>query len=410
MFASNLDALFLATAGVTAMITTALAARTAWRASDTRRRLEEISAAERLYRLAVDAAPSALVMVDDAGKIVLVNREFERLFGYAREELLGRDVEILVPEHLTRTHIDHRGSFQQAPQERKMGQGHELFGRRKDGTELPIDVGLTPIQTADGTHVLSAIVDLTYSKQIERSLSTQAQELKRSNAELEQFAYVASHDLQEPVRVLRSYTELLSQRYPDRFDAKGRKYMGYIIEGAELIHQLVNDLLLYSRVGKAEIDQVKLDPNVIVGRAISMFASPFEQRDVHITCDRLPIVCGTSSLLAQLFQNLIGNALKFHGKNPPRVHIGCADDHTEWRFFVRDNGIGIDPKYVERIFLLFQRLHERGKYPGTGIGLAIAKRIVEHHGGRIWVESAEGTGSTFFFTLPKHEPLYDSQP
>lgn len=397
--------------GIAVVIAVIVIAYALIRERDIRRRFDALSTSENRYRLAVETAPSALVMTNSAGKIVLVNREFERLFGYSRVELLGREIEMLVPEQQRATHVVDRTRYQGSPQERKMGQGRELFGRRKDGNEVPIEVGLTPIRGSEGTYVLGAVIDLSYRKQVEQALASQAAELERSNTELEQFAYAASHDLQEPVRVIRSYTEFLGQHYSGSFDDKGRKYLGYIVEGAERMHQLIGDLLLYSRAGRGALKYVEVDANALVDGVIAMYRATLREcPGASITRETLPVVCAADTLLTQLFQNLIGNALKFRSEAPPQVHIRCSATEREWCFAIQDNGIGVDGRYASRIFELFQRLHERGKYPGTGIGLAIAKRIAERHGGRIWMESAIGHGSTFFFTLPKRTPNERTEP
>lgn len=358
-----------------------------------------------LFKVVVDASPSAMIVVDPGGRIVLVNQAIERLFGYRREELLGQPVELLMPGGIRHAHEAHRQQYFSAPEPRMMGQGRDLYGQSKSGEEIPIEVGLTPIEMPGGTHVLGAIVDLTYRRQAQEELAKQAEELKRSNTELEQFAYVASHDLQEPLRMVKSYIELMEKRLATQLDDKTRKYMRYIVEGVERTQSLVNDLLGYSRVGRRELDRVELDTNRVVSHVVTLLGSAMaDQPGAQVTWDRLPTVLATESMMVQLFQNLIANGLKFRGDESPRVHISCERRGEEWCFSVADNGIGIDRKYADRIFLVFQRLHERHRYQGTGIGLAVAKRIVERHGGRIWFESEPGHGTTFFFTLPVLPP------
>lgn len=226
------------------------------------------------------------------------------------------------------------------------------------------------------------------------------EELKRSNENLEQFAYVASHDLQEPLRMMASYSELLERRYKGRLDTDADEFIGYIVDGAKRLQRLIHDLLAYSRVGRADIRFELIDCNSILGKVKSVMSRSIEEKKASISNDKLPNVMGNESNFFQLFQNLIGNAIKFHGEEPPRVHIGASMQSDEWVFSVKDNGIGIEPEYNERIFLIFQRLHGRDKYPGTGIGLSICKKIVETQGGRIWVESELGKGSVFYFTVP----------
>ncbi|OGI02303.1 MAG: hypothetical protein A2X42_07015 [Candidatus Margulisbacteria bacterium GWF2_38_17] len=225
------------------------------------------------------------------------------------------------------------------------------------------------------------------------------QELERSNRELELFAYVASHDLQEPLRMVASYVQLLARRYKGKFDTDADEFINYAVDGATRMQQMINDLLLYSRVETQGKELAPVDCELVFNRTISDLQLKIDETKAVVTSDPLPLVVGDEFQLGQLFQNLIGNAIKFHGIEPPRVHISAERKGTEWLFSVKDNGIGLDQKYSERIFVVFQRLHFRDEYQGTGIGLAVCKKIVERHGGRIWVESTPGKGSVFYFTL-----------
>jgi PAS domain S-box-containing protein len=486
-------------------------------------------ASEEIVRLAVEACPNGMIMTDAGGKIVLVNAEAERLFGYRREELLGRSIDILVPETGRAPHGGHRASFIAKPQARRMGVGRELYGVRKDGAQIPVEIGLNPIQTKDGLMVLSAITDIsarklaeattrqlaereqlllavvessddaivtksldgiitgwnraaellfgyaaqdaigqnidiivpaelrgevrgilnrirsgervdhyetvriskdgrkidvslsvsplksatgeiigaakvardiTRQKQHQRALAAQDEELKRSNADLEQFAYVASHDLQEPLRMVASYTELLAEHYKGKVDEKAEKYISYAVEGAQRMQQLVKDLLSYSRVDSQAKAPELIKSDVVLKDVLDRLKVAIEESHARIAYDGLPALRADTVQLAQVFQNLIGNALKFHGECAPEIRIGAKRENDQWVFCVTDNGIGIDMQYADRIFQMFQRLHERGRYAGSGIGLAIAKKIVERHGGRIWFDSRPEHGTTFYFTLP----------
>ena len=226
-------------------------------------------------------------------------------------------------------------------------------------------------------------------------------ELRRSNQELEQFAYVASHDLQEPLRKIASFCNLLESRYADQLDEKANVYLHYIVDGALRMQALVNDLLLYSRVTTRGKEFAPTDTNDALREALANLDVAVAESNACVTYDPLPTVLGDVAQLTRLFQNIIGNAIKYRGEAPPQVHVSVLEKGDEWVFSVRDNGIGIAPEYAERIFVIFQRLHTREEYSGTGIGLSVCKKIAERHGGRIWVESEEGCGATFYFSLPQ---------
>ena len=248
--------------------------------------------------------------------------------------------------------------------------------------------------------------DITARRMAAEELKAAHGELERSNAELEQFAYVASHDLQEPLRMVASYTQLLGRRYGDRLEGDAKEFMAFIVDGAARMKQLIEDLLAYSRVGTRgkEFRPVKLD--AVVERARANLRAALEESGAQLDCDPLPEVEGDELQLTQLMQNLIGNAVKFRGDARPRIHVSCVERDDEFEIAVRDNGIGIEAQYFERIFMVFQRLHDKGQYPGTGIGLAICKKVVDRHGGRIWLESSPGGGSRFLFTLPKKKGIH----
>ena len=357
--------------------------------------------AEDRFRAAVESAPNAVVIVDHVGKILLVNSQTEQLFGYNREALIEQPVEILVPERFRRQHPAYRAGFFAEPRSRPMGAGRDLYGLRKDGTEFPVEIGLNPIKTEEGTLVLSAIVDITARKRAEEQLRQAAAELARSNAELEQFAYVASHDLQEPLRAVAGCVQALQQRYHGTLDAHADEFIKHAVDGAIRMQSLINDLLDYARVATRGKPFVPTDCAAIVRSALANLEVVMTERGALVTYEDLPTVMADPTQLTQLFQNLIGNACKFRSQRPPAIHIAAEHKEGAWVFAVCDNGIGIEPQYFARIFGLFQRLHTRVEFAGTGIGLAICKKIVERHGGRIWVESQPHQESTFYFSIPE---------
>ncbi len=367
------------------------------------RDIGERKLAEEKFRLAVEACPSGMLMIDGGGLITLVNAQTEKMFGYSRAELIGQSIEILVPNEYRETHPRQRKVFARTPGARPMGAGRDLFGMRRDGTKFPVEVGLNPIQTSEGPVVLAVVVDISTRKRIEDELASKRRDLERSNAELEQFAYVAAHDLQEPLRMVASYTELLSERYRGKLDERADKYIRYAVEGAKRMQQLVNDLLAYSRVDTQGKPLRSTQSDRVMSHVLTGMQRAIRDSGADVVCGALPVVMADEIQLAQLFQNLVGNALKFRSEAPPRVCVDAERRGAMWQFSVEDNGIGIEMEYAQRVFQMFQRLHERGTYEGSGIGLAIAKRIVERHGGRIWFDSQLGQGTTFYFTLPAVE-------
>ncbi len=236
-------------------------------------------------------------------------------------------------------------------------------------------------------------------KQVNQSLLQLNQDLSRSNQELEQFAYVVSHDLREPLRMVISFTNLLSQRYSERLDSEADKIIGFAVDGATRMEELIGDLLTYSRIGSQKIDFKPVNCNDVLDQVLSNLQLVIKETQAQIQRDSLPSILGDKIQLVQLWQNLIANALKYHGEELPIVEIGATAELDRWLFWVKDNGIGIEPEYSDRIFQVFQRLHTRQEYPGTGTGLAICHKIIERHGGKIWVESELGQGCTFYFTL-----------
>ncbi len=366
---------------------------------------ERVRESEARFRQTFELAASGICHVID-GRFVRVNRSLCEILGYSEKELLGKTVkELSHPEDRDLSDAGRarirRGEIETVRLEKRYV--------RKDGAVVWCKIAIALARDVFGVpqYEIAIFDDITDRKKAEAALRVAHEELKRSNAELEQFAYVASHDLQEPLRMVASYTQLLSRRYEAKLDGDAREFMAYVVDGAARMKQLIEDLLAYSRVGTKGGEFRPVAADAALRRALFNLRAGIEEAGAAVTYDPMPTLPADEVQLGQLFQNLIGNALKFRSDSVPRIHVAVKELPHEWEFEVRDNGIGIEKQYYERIFMVFQRLHNKGEYPGTGIGLAICKKVVERHGGRIWVESrpAQGPdrGSSFFFTLPKQQ-------
>jgi PAS domain S-box-containing protein len=361
---------------------------------------DRVRESEELYRQTFQLAASGIAHVGLDGRFLKVNRSLCEILGTTEGELVGRSVkEVSHPEDKDLTDAQrarvHEGELDSVRFEKRY--------IRKNGTPVWVELAVALARDPHGNpqYEIALFDDISERKCAEAALREAHEELKRSNAELEQFAYVASHDLQEPLRMVSSYTQLVMRRYGERLDGDAREFMAYVVDGAARMKQLIEDLLAYSRVGTKGKEFKPVPVENALKRAITNLHAAIGESGAEITHDALPTVDADEVQLAQLFQNLMGNAFKFRGPGKPHVHVSCIEKADEFEFHVKDNGIGIEAQYFERIFMLFQRLHTKGDYPGTGIGLAICKKVVERHGGRIWVESEPGQGSSFNFTLPK---------
>ena len=359
---------------------------------------------ESRYRGLLEAAPDGMVVVNQRGEIVLLNAQSEKQFGYLRNELIGRKVKSIIPEGFAERLIADGTRTAAEALAQHIGTGIELYGLRKDGSEFPIEIMLSPLESAEGILVTAAIRDITTRKEAEAHLVQNVKELNRSNEELEQFAYVASHDLQEPLRMVASYTQLLSRRYKGKLDSDADDFIAFAVDGANRMQRLIQDLLTFSRVGKKGQDLLDISSDDALQQAILNLRGAIEDSGAIVTHGPMPEVKANEIQLTQLFQNLVGNAIKYQGPGTPHIHISAVKNGSpKWIFSVQDDGLGIDPQFFERIFGMFQRLHKRDEFAGTGMGLAICKKIVERHGGTISVDSTPGKGSTFHFTLAESE-------
>ena len=362
---------------------------------------------EESFQLLVESMQEyAIFMLSPQGNVINWNKGAERIKGYTADEILGKHFSCFYPPEA----IEQGKPGQELRTAIEQGQAKEEGWRvRKDGQRFWANVVITALFDKDGCLQGFAKIsrDMTEAKRTEHlndkniELQETARKLARSNRDLQQFAYVASHDLQEPLRMVASFTQLLANRYQDTLDQDAKDFIKYAVDGATRMQALISDLLTYSKVDRQEKSCGLINLDEILGQVLLNLKLAMVDSGAVITHDPLPVIMADEMQLGQLLQNLIGNAIKFRGEKPPRIHVSSKQNDNGWQISVHDNGIGISPEHRERVFLIFQRLHTMAEYPGTGIGLAICKKIVEGHGGRIWIESPPEGGSTISFTLLK---------
>ncbi len=351
------------------------------------------------FRLVVESAPNAIILIDNLGVIKLINKQTEILFGYTRTELIDQKMEILLPSRHKANHPNLRNHFLAAPQTRSMGAGRDLYAIRKDGSEFPVEIGLNPLETINGNQVLASIIDISERKKIEEATKLQSKKIEAKNKELEQFTYIASHDLQEPLNTIISFIGIIENNSERVYNDLEKDSFKFINQASTRMKELIKGLLDYSRLGqKAEIKKIK--SKLLVQSVCYDLDYIITKTNAKITIGDLPTTYAYETELRLLFQNLISNSIKFMDpEKTPEISISAEQSKHTTTFIVSDNGIGIDLKYKEKIFTIFQRLHGRNEYEGTGIGLAHCRKIVDLHNGKIWVESEVGKGSTFYFTI-----------
>lgn len=363
---------------------------------------------EAKYRDLLESASDAIVVADGGGTIVLVNDQAERMFGYGREELLGRSIQDLVPAAYREGHAVQMAEHLRTPQKRRLRL--PVRGQRKDGSVFPCEIGLSTLMTDDGPVVSAIVRDITEQQRAEREIqdlnaglearvAERTRQLEAANQELESFSFSVSHDLRAPLRAINGFAAILVEDEGARLSAEGRAMLARITRNVDKMDELIDDVLEYSRAGRLPVERLPVDLAAIARDIAGELAHSYP--GVAVTVGDMPPVSGDVVMLRQVMQNLIGNACKFSaGGEAPRVEVGAVEEAGETVFFVRDNGAGFDMAHAEKLFGMFQRLHSDREFAGTGVGLAIVKRLVERHGGRIWADAAPGRGATFRFTLP----------
>lgn len=349
-----------------------------------------------------ESAPNGMLVVNKEGLITQANSMVASIFRCKPEDLVGQSVEQLVPRESRYQHRFDRDAFQQKPSKRMMGARRDLYGVRFDGSRVPVEVGLHPVDLDEGAEIVAAVVDISERKSYEQRIQERNAALEVSNRELQEFAFIASHDLREPLRKIISFSKLLQEGDYGQFNQEGKEFSGYIVSAAERMRDLLTDLLAYSRVTSqaSPLQETRLNP--LLDDVLADLQLAIEENEARVTVNALPTVAVDKVQVRQLFQNLIGNALKYrHQHRAPVIVIEDQSDDAVHRIVVKDNGIGFAPENAEQIFEVFRRLHDMHAFPGTGMGLAICRKIVQRHGGLIYAQSVEGEGTEMIIEFPK---------
>lgn len=348
-----------------------------------------------------ESIPSGITIVDHSGKIIFCNAEMEKMFGYDKGELTNASIEQLVPAHLREAHIKYRREFSAKEEKRQMGAGRDLSGRRKDGSEFPVEIGLNPIHLQEGSFVLAAITDITTRKKVETQLRKAYNELQMKNDEMEQFIYSVSHELKAPLVTSTSFIKFLKEDFSTQNYSEMNDILNRLEKANNRIQEYITDLLNFSRIGKMVLSLQNINLNMIVGDMLEDYRLELEKKHIKVEAAKdLPTVLTDIKHITQVFENLLRNAINYGSTaTEPKIQIFWRENNNEYQICFKDNGEGIDPLYHKKIFGLFQRLsHDQ---QGTGAGLAIVSRIMQLHGGRVWVESQLGQGAEFWLALPK---------